>query len=268
MIVDKPGGECCGLGPGSPMRSFEMRLVSAVVGSLVVSLAGVAGADVTFSYSGTSLEYYDAIEDRYVEYDLPAPTVRHETGLNSITMFGNGETDDLENNRITSLLAEDYRGDRSDNGRGSRIVMRGSATLSEPWDSAVLSIPTTFAFGFSFGSGELALFNVGTSFTLFNAQGDGIQGVGSGFGDDGLGTFQPGGYGYGFQFVDRFNGDATAGVRFEWEVVFGFEWTGRNEGDVLAFNTGPEGINIAVVPAPAGLGLLAVGGLVASRRRR
>jgi hypothetical protein len=183
-------------------------------------------------------------------------------------MFGNGETDDLQNNQITSILSDNYRGDRDANGRGSRIVIRGAAALSEPWDSAVLSIPTTFAFGFSFGTWQLAVFNVGTSFSLYDADGNGLQGVGSGFGDDGLGTFQPGGYGFGFQFVDRFNGDATAGVRFDWEIVIGFEWTGANEGDLLAFNTGPEGINIAVVPAPGAVGMLAACSLLAARRRR
>ncbi len=248
-----------------------MLVRSLSLAACLTLVSGTALADPThWMFEGGTLEHYaaDPGNSGWREYDGIRPTVASEHLFSGLRMNGNGSTDDLDNNQLFAIRGDDYRGESDADGRGSRLILRGSAEVHEPWDSATWSIPTTFNFGFTFGSGELAVYNAETTFFAYDHDHNFVQGVGSGLGEPGLGSFEPGGHGVGFQFVDRFNGDAAEIHMIHWLVIVSFDWTGQQAEDVLSFTTPTDGISIRVVPAPAGAAVLGAALLAGLRRRR
>jgi hypothetical protein len=213
----------------------------------------------TWSYGGSSLQYVDNSGDSPTFQDYSqAPTVGTSPLPNGIKIFGTGAND-----QVFSLTGADYIPSpvNDPSFRGNQLVIYGTGTIDGTvWQNPGDSIPTTFGIGFDFTGGTLDIYNVGTSFTLYDSAHNGLIGVGSGFGD-GLGVYAPGGYGVGWQFVDGFGSNYQTAQTMDWSVTFGFDWTGMAAGDTFSFSIPANSIDIQAVPEPACLALLGISGL-------
>lgn len=255
-----------------------MMFVRAMPG--VVSLCALVSAAsavpvTTWNYDGASLQYvrnddgvfwsdYDSSENPDVMPDVvgtPFP--------NGLKLAAGNSYD-----RVFRVTDQTYLPTPSDPAtgqelRGNRLIMSGTGTIDgSQWDHPDDTIRTHFAFGFGFSGGTFDLYTIETGFTLLDAEGNFITGVGS---VTGFGVFDtPGGYGYGFDFVDRFGADITSAVTIQWTVSFLFDWNGYAEGDSVEFYIPQNSVDIIAerVPAPGGAALLGVAGLGAIRRRR
>ncbi|MBN8644704.1 MAG: hypothetical protein J0L61_05620 [Planctomycetes bacterium] len=246
------------------------------VAGLLALAAGASAVPVTsWSFDGASLQHvrnddgtFWAPYDTTGNPDLDADVTGQAFG-NGMKLFSS-----TENNRTFRVDANSYIPTPTEpvTGevfRGNRLVMSGTATIDgTQWDHPDDTIRTHFFFGFGFSGGTAEIYKVGTSFLVANANGDFLTGVGSG---TGFGPItEPGGYGYEFNFVDRFGADISTGVTIYWSVEIYFDWAGYNDADDFQFFIPENSIDLIAerVPAPSAAGLLAFAGLAASRRRR
>lgn len=250
-----------------------IRLSIAAAGLL--SLAGLASAtpDTTWTYAFSQLQHgiYNSDNQPDVQnYDSITPNVAAESLSNGLKLYSPGE-----DAHTFGLTGETYIGTPNPPTRGESSVLRGNRFTNygggtidgAAWQHPDDVVQTTFQFGFDFSGGQLDIYRVQTFFLLSDAQGNFITGVGSSTGFD---PFEPGGYGLGFAFVDRFGSDISAATSIFWGVEIYFDWTGQGPDDTLNFNIPHNSIDIqaGTVPAPASAGMLALAGIAATRRRR
>ncbi len=257
------------------MNAPRVRSSAAVAAAaLVTTLVGTASAAVvtSWTYQGSNLEFARNDDgDFWGVYDNPSPNIAG-------TPFNNGiklASANSESPTVFTLSGEDYiptpppptTGNTAL--RGNRLIMFGTASIDgSQWQHPDDTIRTQFEFGFGFSGGEIDLYGVETSFGLFNASGDGIGGVGSG---TSLGFFsEPAGYGFGFNFVDRFGFDITSAVTIAWSVAIYFDWTNYAGNDTLQFDIPQNSVDIIAetIPTPGTAGLLALAAVPSLRRRR
>ncbi|HVZ93284.1 MAG TPA: hypothetical protein VG797_02125 [Phycisphaerales bacterium] len=255
-----------------PRSRGGLPLVRALVGA-ALTFAITAGAHAgqvepaqsVWTLGGSQLQFWDSKASDWLNYTDPLSTVSSSQLLNGIKVFGTGPTDDDADDAAFAITGAQYNPGLGELEQSTRLHITGTAIINGTWDSSTLSIPTTFGVGFGFAGGILD-FTATTGFELLDENGDGLQGVGSGA--DGFGPYEPGGYGVGFQFVDRFNGDATAGRSINWAVDLYFLWTDQGAEDVLLVTIPNNSIDIQVVPAPGAVSAVMLMGLGACSRRR
>lgn len=252
---------------------------SIVVGAGVWSLLAVCGSalatpNTTWTYSFSQLQHgiYDDEGNPGVQnYDGITPNVAAMELPNGLKLYSPGETGET-----FAMKGEQYIPTPNppvDQGqatvmRGNRITNYGGGTIDgTTWQHPDDIVRTTFQFGFSFSQGMLDIYRVQTFFLLLDSEGGFVTGVGSSTGFD---PFEPGGYGLGFAFEDRFGSNITTATNIFWGVEIYFDWTGYNPESDLSFTIPSDSIDIQAqtVPAPASAGLLGAGALVAFRRRR
>ena len=240
--------------------------------ALAVPLAATAAANAdiaTFSSAESTLTYFsnEGYGGSWNSFDGLNSTVGSAGLPDGIKTYGTGlEPNSDSGNRALTLSGSQYRGTPDENGASVRLTIYGTASLNAfQWDSATMSILTTFNFGESHSGGTLDIAYVTTSFAAFLPLFEGVGGVGSsGFSALGL---EPGGTGWGFQYVDNFGEDPVI-QSINWEVVIGLHWTGFQNEDSLGVDIPFNSIDIEIVPAPSAAALATLGLLVAGRRRR
>lgn len=259
------------------MRVSNSTVARAIsVGMMLAAAAAASAVPVTsWSYDGASLQHVRNDDGVFwAPYDATGnpdlvPDVTGDAFSNGMKLYSPNEA-----GRTFQVTGESYLPTPVDsvNGeplRGNRLVMSGTATIDGAlWDHPDDTIRTVFQFGFGFSGGAVDMYAIQTSFSLFDANNNGIGGVGSG---TGLGVFEDaGGYGFGFNFVDRFGFDITSAVRIEWNVMFLFDWTNYGDTDTLDFFIPQNSVDIIAerIPAPSAAGLLAFAGIASTRRRR
>ncbi len=232
----------------------------------VLAVCGVAAsanaALTTWEYGGAKLQYVNS-DGGWEDFDFD-PSVGATVLDDGLKVFGTGD----ENN-VFSFVGESYiTGTSTDpDVRGVQLVIHGSGTFDgAQWQHPGDSIKTTFKFNFDFDGGTLEVYKAETSFSLFDAQDNGLIGVGSGGYSSGV--LDPGGYGVGFAYEDRFGSNFETATHFTWEVRIGFDWNGQVSTNALNFGIPPNSIDFNVVPAPGAIGLAAFAGVVAGRRNR
>lgn len=244
-----------------------MGLAAAFV-AISASAAGASADLIEWSYGGAVIEAVSNEGNSWVTMDYQ-PEVTGTVTDAGLKIFGTGNEFS-----VFSFVGENFiTGTSTDpEYRGVQLRLFGTGTFDAAnWQHPGNAIRTVFGMGLAFDAGAVDFYRVETSFTLKDAQGNGIIGVGSGVGTDqgpGLGKFEPGGYGFGLAFEDRFGGDYSSAVTIEWEVRLGFDWTGQQSTDSFSFFIPDQSIDLTVIPAPATLGLAAVGLIAAGRRRR
>lgn len=250
------------------MRAFYAAVLLSA--ALVFSLPSWSHAQAsTWSLSGAQVQYYDSSSSSWVSYPSITPTVTSSPLTDGIKITGAGVDGAVFSMDGTQITGSPNPVDQATN----RVFLSGTASLGfSQWDSASLAIPTTFGFGFSISDGQLSISNAGTEFTLLDGSSNPLAGVGSGFGPPFpvFGPYGPGGYGVGFQFVDGFGGNPSAGASINWGVSIYFVWTPAANGDVLTFTIPSDSIDIQIVtvPEPAISGLLGLAGMWLLGRRR
>lgn len=242
----------------------------------LIGLSSVAQAQSsTWLLSSASFDYFRSTgtgSGEYVPYGGSIPvTVSASSSETGISMIGDGP-----NNQVVSLLGSQAGTTTPTSGfSANRLTLSGTADLNfTTWDSTQLELPTNFNFGWEQTGGTIEFQNAATSYTLFNAQGDFLSGVGSGFGEPFpvLGPYtNPGGYGTGFDFVDNFGGINNNVATINWRIELYFNWYDiTNPDSRFTLLIGPPGVNanIRVVPSPSAAAVLGLAGLIANRRRR
>ena len=249
---------------------------TALAATTLVALCGIASATPVTSWQfDNSVLQHGAYDPEggfpiIVNYDGISPNIVGESTENGMHMYSPGD-----GSTTFSLTGESYIGTpplptrgESTVLRGNRLGMYGTGTIDgAAWQHPEDIIRTTFGFGFEFSGGSLTLYTVGTFFTLTDSENNFITGVGSGTGFD---PFEPGGYGLGFAFEDRFGADIHTATNIFWGVEIYFDWTGYSPDDTLSFNIPSNSIDINAMttPTPGAAGLAGLAGLVAIRRRR
>jgi hypothetical protein len=256
----------------------SIRCAFASAGSLAILFAtsSASAQSSTWLLSSARFDYLQSSgpgSSEYVPYDSSTPvTVSSTSSSTGISVVGSGA-----NNQVVSLLASQAGTTNPTSGySANRLTLSGTADLNfSTWDSTMLELPTNFNFGWEQTGGVVEFFNATTSFTLFNAQGDFLAGVGSGFGDPlpVLGPYtNPGGYGTGFDFVDNFGGVNNNVATINWRIELYFNWydLAANPDSRFTLLIGPPGVNadIRVVPTPSVTAALGLAGLLVNRRRR
>ncbi len=224
--------------------------------------AGTISELTTWSYDESNLQYVDdSGEDPVWANYTEVPTVDSTPLFDGIMLFGTGDSD-----LAFSLTGAEYVPSSGDpTYRGNQLVISGTGTIDgAAWQHPQNFINTSFAFGLDFSGGTIDLYNISTGFTLYNGLGEFLIGVGSG---TSLGEFDPGGYGFGFVFEDRFPFNYETAETFTWSVIIGFDWTGMADEDLMNFYIPQSSIDLQVLPEPGSAVLLGLG-LVASVRRR
>ncbi|MDD4890460.1 MAG: PEP-CTERM sorting domain-containing protein [Phycisphaerae bacterium] len=233
------------------------RLPRIALGLLLLAATASGDPITTWSYGGSALQYVDTSSGSptWADYS-PSPTVDAAPLANGIKIVGVGA-----GGSAFSLTGETYiAGPTGDpDFRGNRLVISGTGTIDGTvWQHPADYIGTTFGIGFDLSGGSLDVYNVTTSFLLLDAGGHPVIGVGSG---SSVGVYDPGSYGVGFAFQDRFGLNYQAARAIEWTVTFGLDWTGQATTDTLTFSIPSNSIDIQAVPEPATLALLTIGGL-------
>ena len=244
----------------------SIRAAICVAGSALVMCAGASAQLTTWDYGGSALQYTSNSEGDYtwVSYQ-PGPTVGATPLVDGIKMYGTGDNDNAFSQTGLSYIPSDSHDPNTSDFVGNRLLMFGQGTINgAAWVHPDDIVRTTFNFGFGFSGGILDVYAVQTGFTLLDPNGDFVTGVGSG---TSLGAYEPGGYGLGFAFEDRFGADISTATTILWTVEIRYDWTGMAEGDTLAFDIPQNSIDINVVPEPASIALLALGGVMLRRRR-
>ncbi len=217
----------------------------------------------TFTLGNARLQYgSDAGGDPdWFTYTSITPNVTAEGGINGLHMFSSGE-----GSQTFQLGGSQYISQSFSN-RGNRLIITGTGTVDgNAWIHPDDFIRTTFAFGVGFGSGTLAIYDISSSFTMTDDEGNFIGGGGSSTGIED--PFTPGGHGLsGIAFEDRF-GDLTGATRFSWTVAINFDWQGMDADDTLTWTISPSSIDFNTLPTPGAAALLGLGGMAAGRRRR
>jgi hypothetical protein len=240
--------------------------------AMAVPLAATAAANadiVTFSLGGSVHQYN--IDNGYGGFwndaNGSSPNVAAAGLVDGLKIYGTGlEPNSDSGNRALTILGGNYGGVANNDGSSSRIVITGGALLDNfAWDSAVYSIPTTFDFGFAHSGGTLDVTSVSTSFQAFDSSNQQVAHVGSsGFSALGL---EPGGNGWGFQYVDNFSDNPIISA-LQWAVIIEFHWSGFGLDDTLGLDIPSNSIDINIVPAPSAAALAGLGLLAAARRKR
>lgn len=249
------------------------RAVLAATAAAITPLATAAArADISTWHFGTAtLQSFQSngYGGNWQDYMSPTPTVSAVGLPDGLKVYGYGFDEGQDGGvRAFRLAGSEYiNGGVDGSGSSLRLHITGDATLNNfQWDHTAYALPTTFNFGLDFNGGTLSMTEVSTGFTAYTSEGF-AAGVGSG----GVTApdLVPGGYGFGFQYVDNFGNDPLL-VSIAWEVNIAFNWSGQSDGDVLQvyipFNS--IDLGIAAVPTPGAAGLAVAGGLVAMRRRR
>ena len=249
---------------------MNKALLIAAVGTILAGSAGAAPIT-TWAYTGSVLQYVDATSTLPVwQSYAPGPDVNTTPLVDGIKIFGTGEADSVFQFTGTTYMPSPLPIPSPDIDpyflRGNQLVISGTGTINgAAWVHPDDYIRTTFGIGFGFTGGTLNIYSVGTSFTLYNASNEFLIGVGSG---TGLGDYVPGGYGVGFAFEDRFGSNFETAQTMDWQVTIAYDWTGMASTDTLNFSIPANSIDLQVLPEPATLSMLVLGGLAALRRRR
>lgn len=255
----------------SPARGLVGRSVLGVLAAFTACGTAAATPVTTWSFGSAHLQhgvYDDFGEPAIQDYDGLTPNITTDPLANGIKLYSPGD-----GSNTFSLAGESYIGTPSvptSGGdkvmRGNRLLLTGTGTIDGPsWQDPTDFIRTSFDFGLSFTGGVLDLYEIRSGYLLTDSEGGFVVGVGSG---TGLGTMEPGQYGFGLAFEDRFNGPIPTAVNIQWTVEIYFDWTGQNFNDTLDFTIAPNSIDIQAVPAPGAAGLLGLGGAAMLRRRR
>lgn len=241
--------------------------------AMAVPLAATAAAQAdiaTFVLGGAAVQFNDGSYGGNFQTYLEAPvaTVGSLPLIDGIKLVGTGlDPNSDSGTRAFTVFGGQYTGTPDASGASNQLLISGSAYFAAPfqWDSALYSLPTIFGFGVDFTGGTFAINRVGTSFVAFDPDNMPVAGVGSsGFSTEEL---APGGYGFGFPYVDNFGNNPLIS-RIDWAVTIGFHWTGASTSDELHLNIPYNSIDIQIVPGPAAASLAGLGLLAAARRKR
>jgi len=241
-------------------------MFAVVAGALSLAASPADATLLTWTFGSATLEFYDTTlsEPDWVPFDV-TPTVSASQFDGGLKLFGTGL-----DSQAFSLPAAEYIAAPPwsfDGEVQARLLLSGTGTINgAAWQDPDDTIVTAFDFGFDFDSGQLDLNDVSTGFLLLDAEQSPLVGVGS---STGLGLHDPGSYGYGFQFVDRFNSGYETAATFIWQVRLDFEWIDPSPSSSLTFTIPQNSIDLShvSVPEPASAALLLAGGLLTVGRR-
>lgn len=232
-------------------RLSGQRLSGAAVIAALFGACSTASAQLTtWVYDGADLQHVEEIgpELTWLSYG-EAPTVDGTPVFDGLKLVGTGP-----DNQVFALTGDTYvasnNHDPNVNGFiGNVLTMYGHGTIDgTAWQHPGDKIRTIFAFGWATSGGVLNIYEVTTGFLLLDPNGGFVTGVGSG---TSLGSFDPGGWGVGFAFEDRFGADITTAQNMYWTVTIKFDWTGMTPSDELSFNIPTESIHLQVMrPCP------------------
>lgn len=225
--------------------------------------SAVANAQIAnWSFESAELQHPEVnYGGQWETYPSISPTVSSTTFNNGLKLFGSGD-----NNRVFSMTGDDYIGSNAFL-RGNRLLLTGSAALTQPWNPATFSIPTSFKFSWNLtaDSGAVQFYEISTTYELLDASNNLLQSVGS---SGATYTAEPGQGGADFRYVDGFGGDPTGSAAIRFTIAIYFDWVDYSVDDSFDLFIEPNSIDIEVVPAPAAAALLGFAGLAAVRRRR
>lgn len=237
----------------------------------VCAIGSAASAQLTeWTLGGANLQYASRIGDgvayNWVNYPTAA-SVEATPFFDGLRIFGGGV-----GGNVFTLTGDGYiptPAPVDPEFRGNRLVIFGTATFDgAAWAHPAGVVRTLFDFGLTFSGGPVNFYAADTSFTLLDAQGQSLIGVGSGT-PGGLGLFQPGQHDFNFFYEDRFASNFQTATHMEWAIILNFDWaTSGAQLDTLSLVIPPTSIDIQVVPTPGALALMALAALAASRRRR
>ena len=250
------------------MRLSTVSLTAAVA-ACVLSAPAFAGVVApppltTFTFGGAAWQYgSDAEGDpAWVNYPNINAQVGSTGGINGLHMFGTND-----GGLVLTMDGGQYQ-NPSSSLVGNRLLLSGIGTIDGAhWQHPQDFIRTMFNYQFDASAGLINHYLVETSFTVTDAEGNFITGVGSGTGF--ADPFEPGLHGLQYQFEDRFGAENIAqATRFSWNVALYFQWTGMGESDTFSLTIPNNSIDFNTLPTPGAATVLAAAGLLASRRRR
>lgn len=253
------------------IRPSPLRRRAITAGALAAATLGLAQASsaalTTWEYGGAILGYYVNAKEgpAMALYDSEAvPLFISGTPIEEgIQIQGTGDNG-LAFTLSTSQYQPGLQGDPDY--RGNFLCVYGSGAIDgASWQHPEDAIRSNFEILLSLNFGELDVFSVESSYMLFDAGNNITASVGSsGYNN----TFEPGGYGVGFAYEDRFGSGYETAVSFNWAIIIRFEWLFPRGDSSIAMGFSENGTTLYTVPAPASAAGLMLAGLAGMRRRR
>ncbi len=246
------------------MHASKFGSLVAAFAAGLVHASGASASVTTWQYGSAQLQYLSGTPEfaEWLNYPSPSATAGASPIIEGIEISGAGPS-----GQVFSLSGSQYISVIPGVSPANRIMLSGTGTLDDAgWRGLDYFITTQAHTAWELTGGQLYLDVVETEFMFFDAGDSLVFGGGSG---DGGSQFGPGTSTYDFLATDVFLQDYPGARQFTWSLSFWFEWTGFAPADTLSFALpGSPASILTTVPATGAGVVIAMGALMAARRRR